>query len=214
VVTDFRGLKNHFSNAGIRMPRFKQPQAQKLMQQESCNMQRKLIRPSEYAKSRGLARSTVSRQIRAKQIPTHGGLVDPAEADEARRLNLDPSKRRKAADDDPPQPMQQRRHYGPTTDGTYLAARTKHEIAKAEKAALEAGLLRGLLVRTEEVKAAYESMISAVRTRFLSIGHKLGPLLAIEIEPIVCQSLVDEAVHEALHEFTEWRPAAPTGGRE
>lgn len=60
-------------------------------------MQRKrskdLLSPAEYARLRGLNRSTISRQIRAGQIPTHDGLIDPTEADGARERNLDPAKR-------------------------------------------------------------------------------------------------------------------------
>jgi hypothetical protein len=57
-----------------------------------------LIKPAEYARVRGLNRSTVCRQIASGKIPTHGGLVDVAEADRARRNNLDQVRgRRKVA---------------------------------------------------------------------------------------------------------------------
>lgn len=52
------------------------------------------ITPAAYARLRGLNKSTISRQIREGKIPTHDGLVDPDEADEARRNNLDMSRRR------------------------------------------------------------------------------------------------------------------------
>jgi hypothetical protein len=93
-----------------------------------------------------------------------------------------------------------------TGDLTYVAARTKHEIAKAEKAALEAALLRGLLVKNEDVKAVVGKMISTVRQKFLTIGHKLAPALAVETDTLTCQALIDDAVNEALQELTEWRP--------
>ena len=60
-------------------------------------MQRKatgnLITAAAYAKLRGLSRSTVSRQVRAGQIPTRNGLIDPIAADSAREKNLDPARR-------------------------------------------------------------------------------------------------------------------------
>ena len=60
-------------------------------------MQRKatgnLITAAAYAKLRGLSRSTVSRQVRAGQIPTRNGLLDPIAADTAREKNLDPARR-------------------------------------------------------------------------------------------------------------------------
>jgi hypothetical protein len=52
-------------------------------------MQQKLLTPVEYAKLRGLNRSTISRQIRDGKIPVHGGKIDVSEADKARRENLD-----------------------------------------------------------------------------------------------------------------------------
>jgi hypothetical protein len=65
-----------------------------MQQKIECN---NLMRPAEYARLRGLNRSTVSRQIRDGKIPIHDGLVDPREADLARSRNLTMSQRRKAA---------------------------------------------------------------------------------------------------------------------
>ena len=54
----------------------------------------KLITASDYARLRGLNKSTVSRQIRRGQIPASAeGLIDPVAADRARERNLDQSKR-------------------------------------------------------------------------------------------------------------------------
>ena len=51
-----------------------------------------LVSLSEYARRRGLNKSTISRQVRDGLIPTHSGLINPAEADRARAENLDPSR--------------------------------------------------------------------------------------------------------------------------
>jgi hypothetical protein len=66
---------------------------------------RKLVSPAAYARSRGLNRSTISRQIRDGKIPTLEGMLDPEIADLAREKNLDQGKRsdeavRKAQRDD------------------------------------------------------------------------------------------------------------------
>jgi hypothetical protein len=54
----------------------------------------KLITAAAYARLRGLAKSTISRQIRRGQIPVSAeGLLDPVAADRARERNLDQSKR-------------------------------------------------------------------------------------------------------------------------
>jgi hypothetical protein len=56
-----------------------------------------LITQAEYARRKDLSRSTVCRQIRDGKIPSHGGLIDPLEADQARANNLDIRKRRKVS---------------------------------------------------------------------------------------------------------------------
>lgn len=54
-----------------------------------------LITPAAYAKRIGRSRQIISRQIKTGQIPIHDGLVDPEEADRARKGNV--SSRRRAA---------------------------------------------------------------------------------------------------------------------
>lgn len=60
-------------------------------------MQRKLVTVSEYARLRGLNRSTINRQVRSGQIPTVTGKIDPLLADRAREQNLDQTRREQAA---------------------------------------------------------------------------------------------------------------------
>lgn len=58
--------------------------------------QQKLITPAEYARLRGLNRSTISRQIQDGKIPTVDGMVDPRQADRARERNLNQVRRQQA----------------------------------------------------------------------------------------------------------------------
>lgn len=58
------------------------------MQQSNISNINDQISPAEYARRRGLNRSTISRQIARGIIPAHKGLVDPKEADRARQKNL------------------------------------------------------------------------------------------------------------------------------
>jgi hypothetical protein len=61
-------------------------------------MQQEGLTPAQYARLRGLNRSTVCRQIAAGVIPTMGdGMIDPKAADAARERNLDPCARERAA---------------------------------------------------------------------------------------------------------------------
>ncbi len=58
----------------------------------------KLITPAEYARLRGLNRSTIGRQIAEGKIPTAAdGKIDPVAADRARDRNLDQGRREQAA---------------------------------------------------------------------------------------------------------------------
>jgi hypothetical protein len=47
-----------------------------------------LVTKSAYARSRGLSRSTICREVAEGKIPTRDGLINPREADQARRDNL------------------------------------------------------------------------------------------------------------------------------
>ncbi|MEK7751704.1 MAG: hypothetical protein AAB654_07290 [Acidobacteriota bacterium] len=56
----------------------------------------KLLRPAEYARERGLAKSTISRQIAAGKITLRpDGLLDPQQADLDRKRSLDPLRGRR-----------------------------------------------------------------------------------------------------------------------
>ena len=58
----------------------------------------KLITPAEYARLRGLNRSTISRQVAEGKIPTVDGLIDPAAADQGRERNLHQGRRAQQAE--------------------------------------------------------------------------------------------------------------------
>jgi len=78
--------------------------------------------------------------------------------------------------------------------------------AKAEAIETTNRLRSGEVVLCAEVTRACGAMISAVRQRLLSIGHKLAPALAVEPDALTCQALIDDEIHGALQELTEWRP--------
>lgn len=53
-----------------------------------------LVTKKEYAERIGVNPSTITRQTQSGLIPVHDGLIDPVEADAARKANLDTAKRR------------------------------------------------------------------------------------------------------------------------
>lgn len=91
--------------------------------------------------------------------------------------------------------------------GVRSVALAKKEAALAARAEMEAAKMRGDLVAVAEVQKAVYGMISNARNRLLGIGSKLGPALAMENDPLTCQSLVDEQIREALEELKQYRPA-------
>src|SRR5689334_22580636 len=70
------------------------------MQRATCNScnrrsaMTELVSKAEYARMRGLAKSTISREVQRGQIPTVDGRIDPVAADRARNENLDQAKRK------------------------------------------------------------------------------------------------------------------------
>ena len=49
-----------------------------------------------------------------------------------------------------------------------------------------------------EVGQKIDAMINVAKSKFLSLGHKLAPQLAIETDAARCQAIVDEEVREIL----------------
>ncbi len=77
--------------------------------------------------------------------------------------------------------------------------------AKAERAETENRVRAGELVSAVEVTSEFGKMITAVRQRLLSIGHKLAPALAVEEDALACQALIDDEVYQALAEFAGFK---------
>ena len=119
-----------------------------------------LIRPAEYARLRGLNRSTISRQIGDGIIPVHNGLLEPPEADLAREKNLDVGKRRRTAAVHPTQRAEPSADPDglPMTGSTreiFNRARAAREIAMAKERQLELRKRQGELLEAAEVESVW-----------------------------------------------------------
>src|ERR1017187_8507253 len=97
-----------------------------------------LISPAEYARRRGLNKSTISRQIAAGQILLVNGKINPVAADAARAENL---KTRKS---DPAEVAAGNTTAKPETE-TYLEASARKESALADLRQMEARKMKGAL---------------------------------------------------------------------
>jgi phage terminase Nu1 subunit (DNA packaging protein) len=85
-------------------------------------------------------------------------------------------------------------------------ARRRKLAAEAGLAELELQLKNGGAVAVADQERVWVQMVGAARSRLLSIPTKLGPAIAIEVDPIVCQSLIQGAMVEALTELSGFDP--------
>ena len=191
-----------------------QPAAQQGPQQPA----RELVTPAEYARRIGKHRSTVTRQMQSGLLPSHDGMIDPVEADEARRVNLDEAKQRlRAAQPAPPLPPaepvsplsepelplgseEDARSAGALLpeEGTLKAAQIQERRAKASLAEIELAKQRGELVRADAVEQEWSRMVQTARDRLLLIPERLAPRLSLAKEEAECRSLLQREIEEAL----------------
>lgn len=99
----------------------------------------------------------------------------------------------------------------PTTGGIiigsdYDAARTRKMNADAEIAELELARIRGTLCLTEDVVAAWESVLQAAKAKFLAMPTKIAPIAANETDVGVVKDLLEQQLREALAELANYQP--------
>ena len=125
----------------------------------------RLVSLQAYAKLSGLNVSTVSRQVRDGIIPTHQvgrrKLIDPVEAEEARRTKLDHTLNKGQA--------------VPISD-----VRARRLAAQAELAELELAREKGRLLDVELVEKAVSEAVGVTKNRLCAIPERMGPVLAAE----------------------------------
>lgn len=85
-------------------------------------------------------------------------------------------------------------------------ARRRKLAAEAGLAELELQLKNGGAVAVADQERVWVQMVGAARARLLSIPTKLGPAIAIENDPILCQALMQGAMVEALMELSGFDP--------
>lgn len=99
----------------------------------------------------------------------------------------------------------------PTTGGVMLGseydvARTRKMNADAEIAEMELAQLRLKLCNTEDVVKAWADVLNACRAKFLSLPTKLAPVVATEDDAGVIKQLLEDQIHEALSELSNYNP--------
>jgi len=83
--------------------------------------------------------------------------------------------------------------------------------ADAQLAELELLKAKGNLVAAGDVQGAWVDVLGAMRGKLLAMPTKLAPLIATETEIGVIQSLIEEAIREALDELSSYQPHIDAG---
>jgi len=82
--------------------------------------------------------------------------------------------------------------------------RARKTAAEAELAELELLEKKEQLVPMTEIVDTWLDMVSACRTKMLSMPAKLAPVVAVEESPAICKRLIEEQIVEALDEIARW----------
>ena len=99
----------------------------------------------------------------------------------------------------------------PSTGGvklgsSYDEARTRKVNAEAQIAELELEKIHGTLVVAEDVVSAWNDVLGALKAKLLAIPAKGAPVLATETQTGQCQVILEDLIHEALEELSNYEP--------
>lgn len=193
-----------------------------------------LITQAEYARRRGLNKSTVSRQVRDGIIPTHGSrrLIDPAEADDARATKTDPTRgrRKSAAPSKKPasKPKQQkapeveRAKPGPKPGArsaasvsnavSFADARAYGQDLKNQQAEIELARLRGELIDRDAVRKTMAELAQAAVSAWIQWPARVYAEMAAELG--VDGATLHQALDRHVRQYAEEISRAPVEFKE
>ena len=103
----------------------------------------------------------------------------------------------------------------PSTGGvkvgsSYDEARTRKMNAEAEVAELTLEQIHGTLVVADDVVAAWEDVLGALKSKLLSIPIKAAPVVAAESNTNSCKAVLEDLINEALEELSNYDPKVKT----
>jgi hypothetical protein len=176
------------------------------------------------SKSLGVSRQAVDKAVKK-------GRIDPNKPIEQIRIdwvrNADPLQRsrRLSPVPDAPAPVQQIRQTAPApaarrvvdddSDGggpARLGGLSKFDLEMRDLAVrlkLRQVALRekeGALVRADEVRAAWSTLVLNAKSRLLQLGDELSDALACSSDRVHCKQLIDDKMFEILNELARYKP--------
>ena len=168
-----------------------------------------LITQAEYARRRGVDPTSVRDAVRAGRITLIDGKVDPAVADVQWERNT--RRRARAVDEAPrqrePAPRGEGAYATPPVDDVidYNLERARRERYEADQAELRLAQMRGELVRADEVKAAQQRKVAALREAFLQFPARVVPMLVADPTPAAMDAILTREIHLAMAMMQEDR---------
>lgn len=82
--------------------------------------------------------------------------------------------------------------------------RAKKMAAEAALAEMEVQQKRNALISIEEVIDSWSDIVNAVKGKLTSVPAKLAPVVAVEENPAVCKTIIEEEIYESLNELADW----------
>jgi phage terminase Nu1 subunit (DNA packaging protein) len=95
---------------------------------------------------------------------------------------------------------------GELANVTEIEARRRKLAAEAAMAEHELAVAQGKAAAIADAERTWGRMIAAARAKFLSMGSKLGPQVALETDSEICKALIEAANAEALAELSGYDP--------
>ena len=100
--------------------------------------------------------------------------------------------------------LQERSLGRPSAPEDYHSEKARLVKLQADKAEIEIKEMSGELVKADEVLQEWTTIVSAVKSRMLSIPSKAAPILAHEDSPASVIEILEDMVREALQELSEY----------
>jgi hypothetical protein len=98
--------------------------------------------------------------------------------------------------------------------GTYDEARTRKMNAEDEVAELNLQQIHGQLVLASDVVTAWEDVLTALKSKILSIPVKAAPVVSADSNTNSCKLVLEDLVNEALEELSNYDPKVKEGEAE
>ncbi len=148
-----------------------------------------LITQSQYARNKGVSRTTICRHVKCGNVTLVQGKIDPVLADEELKKNLDVSQKRKIklADDDVGNEL-----------NTYQKARAKREYYNAKLAELEYQEKSGLLILVKDVEDEAQTLYRTFRDQMLNIPNRISSQLSAETDEAIVAKLLKKEIEIAI----------------